>query len=259
MAVARGIRTDYLDAMPRRTKYEPPHASAAVTLKALLAEAGREPLEEKQFDLLRPSYSSGGKDDVRVFYAGDSGLLGRPCVSIVGTRNVSDLGYRRASRLARELAAKGFVTVSGLARGVDTAALTGAMDVGGKVVAVIGTPLTKAYPAENAELQEDIWRSHLLVSPFAPGDAIFKSNFPKRNRVMAAVSDATVIIEASDTSGTLHQAAECQKLGRWLFIARSVVDNPALSWPNKFLSSDKASKCVTLDSVDDIVSRIPAR
>jgi hypothetical protein len=71
---------------------------------------------------------------------------------------------------------------------------------GGRTVAVIGTPLSKAYPAEHAASQERIWREHLLLTPFREGATVFRSNFPIRNRVMAAVSDATVIIEASDTS-----------------------------------------------------------
>jgi predicted Rossmann fold nucleotide-binding protein DprA/Smf involved in DNA uptake len=83
----------------------------------------------------------------------------------------------------------------------------------------------------DVEYQEQIWREHLLISPFPEGRLVFRSNFPQRNRVMAALSDATVIIEAYDTSGTLHQAAECQRLGRWLFIARAVADDPSLTWP----------------------------
>jgi DNA processing protein len=120
-------------------------------------------------------------------------------------------------------------------------------------VAVIGTPLSKAYPIENAALQETIYREHLLISPFAEGQAIFKSNFPARNRVMAAISDATVIIEASDTSGTLHQAAECTRLKRWLFIPQPVVEDPSIKWPAKFLSYERA---VTLTHVSDILERI---
>jgi DNA processing protein len=85
------------------------------------------------------------------------------------------------------------IVVSGLAAGIDTAALGGAIQHHGRVTAVIGTPLSKAYPAANGQLQERIWREHLLLSPFAEGEAVFRSNFPKRNRVMAAVSDATVL------------------------------------------------------------------
>jgi DNA processing protein len=143
--------------------------------------------------------------------------------------------------------------VSGLAKGVDRAAHEGALAAGGKTVAVIGTPLSKAYPIENAHLQEQIYREHLLISPFAEGEAVYKSNFPARNRVMAALSDATAIIEASDTSGTLHQAAECTRLKRWLFISQAIVDDPTVTWPAKFLSYERA---VVLTKVSDITERI---
>jgi DNA processing protein len=191
--------------------------------------------------------------DVRVFYSGDIALLSRKCVSIVGTREVSEAGWLRAARLARELESSGITVVSGLAKGVDTAALTTAMKSGGHVAAVIGTPLSKAYPAENAHLQEEIWRHHLLVTPFAEGEPTYRSNFPRRNRVMAALSDATVIVEASDTSGTLHQAAECQRLGRWLFIMKSVADDPGLKWPASFLGKPNTA---VLKATSDILDAL---
>jgi DNA processing protein len=166
-------------------------------------------------------------------------------VAIVGTRDVSDLGARRARRLARELVAADMVIASGLAKGVDTEALTAAISAGGRVVAVIGTPIDRAYPVENERVQEEIYRNHLLISQFHPGDRVFPSNFPERNKTMAAVSDATVIIEASDTSGTLHQAAECVRLGRWLFIANAVIED-GLQWPAKF--SEYPKVCILRDS-----------
>lgn len=174
-----------------------------------------------------------GKGSV-LWYAGDIGLTEKKCVSIVGTRKVSPEGAARARRLAKELARADVVVVSGLARGVDTEALGAAIGEGGHVIAVIGTPLDKAYPAENKRLQEKIYSEHLLISQFASGQRVFPSNFPERNKLMAAMSGATVIIEAGETSGTLHQAAECVRLNRWLFITKSVLDNPALQWPAKF-------------------------
>jgi DNA processing protein len=156
--------------------------------------------------------------------------------------------------LSRELVEAGFVVVSGLALGVDTAAHAAAIEAGGSTIGVIGTPLDRAYPAENAGLQEDIYRHHLLISPFARGERTFKSSFPKRNRVMAAVTDATVIMEASDTSGSLHQAAECVRLGRWLFIAKSVVDNPDVTWPAKFLRA--GGKTAILTATGDLVREV---
>jgi len=146
--------------------------------------------------------------------------------------------------------------VSGLARGIDTHAIAAALEAGGRVIAVIGTPLDKAYPAENARLQERIYREHLLISPFAPGARIHRGNFPARNRLMAALSDATVIIEARDTSGTRHQAAECVRLRRWLFIARSIVDDSRLKWPTGFLGKPRVR---VLTSSADVLEILRAR
>jgi DNA processing protein len=240
-------------AMPRRARYLPPTDVGETTLNELLADTGRRVLDERQSDFLRSDGVKGGKGDVRIFYAGDISLLGKQCVSIVGTREVSEDGWLRATRLARELAQSGIVIVSGLAKGVDTAALTSAISAGGRTIGVIGTPLSKAYPIENHELQETIWRDHLLMTPFGPGETVWKTNFPKRNRVMAAVSEATVIVEASDTSGTLHQAAECQRLGRWLFIMKSVAEDRTLKWPSSFLGKDKAA---ILEDTQDIINAI---
>ena len=245
--------------MPRRTppqgsaprhSYRAPSNIFSVPLKALLARTGRDPMTEKQFDLLRAPTST---DDVEVFYSGDLSLLSSPCVSIVGARDASEEGLRRAGRLAKELVAAGVVVVSGLAKGIDHAAHTSALKCDGRTIAVVGTPLDKAYPAENATLQEKIYRDNLLISPFRVGEKTFKGSFPKRNRVMAAISDATVIVEASDTSGTLHQAAECGKLNRWLFIAKSVVDNKNLTWPKKFISQERVE---ILSETSDIIYKL---
>jgi DNA processing protein len=145
------------------------------------------------------------------------------------------------------------VVVSGLARGVDTEALNSAIQVGGKVIAVIGTPIDRAYPAENKRLQEKIYRDHLLVSQFPPSSRVFPSNFPERNKVMAALSDGTAIVEAGESSGTLHQAAECLRLGRWLFIAQSVAKNPVLHWPTKFIGLPRVR---VLTSTEDILEAL---
>ena len=232
--------------------YVPPTSKRDVSLPALLKRIGRAKLEDRQMDFLRDA-SSGG--EATVFYSGDLSILNAVAVSIVGTREVSDSGWQRASQLARDLAKIGTTVVSGLAKGVDTAALTSAISNGGRVVAVIGTPLSKAYPAENAELQQQIYVQHLLMSPFKEGERVFKSNFPARNRVMAAISDATVIIEASDTSGTLHQAAECVRLGRWLFIAKSVVEDKKLTWPQKFLGQPNVKILSSAADVTDAIGR----
>jgi DNA protecting protein DprA len=251
MALTASERTADGPASPRgHSGYTPPRDHHTYRLSDLLSRIGRPGLEPRQLNLLREAASG---REATAFYSGDLDLLEAPTVSIVGTREVSEAGWKRASQLARELAKNGVTVVSGLAKGVDTAALTSAMTSGGKVAAVIGTPLDKAYPAENAELQQQIYAHHLLMSPFKEGERVYKSNFPVRNRVMAAISDATVIIEASDTSGTLHQAAECVRLGRWLFIAKSVVDDPALTWPKRFVGQPKVGVLTSSSEIIDAI------
>jgi DNA processing protein len=196
------------------------------------------------------------QSDSTLWCVGDISLLQKKCVAVVGTREASKEGAARSRRLARELAAAGVVIVSGLAKGVDTEALSAAIEAKGQVVAVIGTPIDKAYPAENARLQERIYRDHLLISQFAIGERVYRSNFPDRNKLMAAVSDATVIVEAGDTSGTLHQASECVRLERWLLIAKSVADDPSLQWPSRFLGKPKVD---TLTSTEDVLRAIQNR
>lgn len=233
----------------RGSRYTPPSDYETVQLRDILADRGGAPIEAKQIDFLK----AGPQESYPVYCAGDLAALNSPAVAIVGTRRVSREGAARARRLAKELAQNGVSVVSGLAKGVDTEALTSAMKHGGRVAAVIGTPLDKAYPAENKRLQEEIYENHLLVSQFKHGMRTYPSHFPERNRLMAAVSDATVVIEASDSSGTLHQSAECQRFGRWLFITRAVAEDPNLSWPAKFLSYEK---CVVLKDIDDVLSRV---
>jgi DNA processing protein len=188
-----------------------------------------------------------------IYYAGDISLVRRRAVAVIGTRDVSEIGRKRANRFARELVEAGIVVVSGLAAGVDAQALGAAMLAGGDVIAVVGTPLDKAYPAQNGELQEQIYRDHLLISQFPLGERTFQSHFPARNRTMAAIADASVIIEAGETSGTLHQATECVRLGRWLGISRSVVEDPRLTWPAKFIGY---KKCVVLESTAELLARV---
>jgi DNA processing protein len=156
-------------------------------------------------------------------------------VSIVGARKASEEGRRRARKLAVALANEGVVVVSGLALGIDTAAHTGAIVAGGKTIGVLGTPLDKFYPRENRELQEQIMREHLAVSQFPVGSNVHQGNFPTRNRVMALIADATVIVEASDSSGSISQGWEALRLGRLLYIMKSVMQAPGLTWPAAML------------------------
>ncbi len=220
----------------RGARYVPPAEWRTIPVAMLLQNVSAFSFESGRGLVVTEATASSTKlPFTEAYAAGDVTILRSPRVAVVGARKVTPKGAERARKLARELSAAGVVVVSGLAEGVDTHAHAGAIESGGRTVAVIGTPLEKAYPAGNARLQELIYREHLLISPFAPGSRTFAGSFPQRNKLMATMTDATVIIEASDTSGTLHQAAECQRLGRLLFIARSAVDDPRVSWPSRFI------------------------
>lgn len=193
----------------------------------------------------------------RLYLRGDRGLLEHgPRVSIVGSRAATPEGLKRARYLARALVQHDMIVVSGLAAGIDTAAHEAAIEAGGRTIAVLGTPLDQSYPRENAELQERIAREHVLVSQFASGVPVTPKNFPMRNRTMALLTDATVIVEAGEKSGTLHQGWEALRLGRQLFLMESVAHDPALSWPREMIHY--GAQVLTRESLDTALSELPA-
>lgn len=185
-------------------------------------------------------------------------FLSGPRVSIVGSRTASSAGLLRASRLARELITRAnTVIVSGLAKGIDAAAHKSAIDNKGRTIAVIGTPLDKSYPAENRELQSFIARKHLLISQFPIGTYTGKQSFPMRNRTMALLSDATVIIEAGESSGTVSQAWEALRLGRPLFLAKSFVDTSDYQWIKDVMTY--GAEVLDDDNLDLFIDSLPSR
>lgn len=170
----------------------------------------------------------------QLFYAGDLSLIeAGPRVSIVGSRKASRHGLNNARGLAAWLVRHGAVVVSGLAEGIDAAAHSGAMDAGGKTIGVIGTPLDKSYPARNRALQSRLMKEHLVLSQFPTDSPVQPKNFPIRNRTMALITHATIIVEAADKSGSLHQGWEALRLGRPLFVPERLMNDPTLSWPKE--------------------------
>jgi DNA processing protein len=190
-----------------------------------------------------------------LFFAGERGLLRQPRVSVVGSREASDDGRKRAARLARELSAAGVVVVSGLAEGIDTAAHIGAIEAGGRTIAVLGNPLSVYFPRQNRKLQDTIIQEHLALSQFPEGVPARAQNYPLRNRIMALVSQATVIVEASERSGTVSQGWEAIRLGRPLYLMRSLVEAPNIAWAKLML--DYGAEI--LDSTDNLLAELPPR
>lgn len=189
-----------------------------------------------------PARLRDAKDPVEVLYfLGSWELAEAPRrVAVVGTRNVSESGAARTRRLVRELVRHDYTVVSGLAQGVDTIAHTTAIECGGRTIAVIGTPISEVYPRENAELQRRIAEDYLLISQVpvlrykSQGPQWNKLFFPERNKTMSALSDATIIVEAGETSGTLIQARAALQQGRKLLILDSNFQNSKLTWPAKY-------------------------
>jgi len=149
--------------------------------------------------------------------AGEVGLLDRPAVAVVGARACSSYGASVARTFGRELAAAGLVVVSGLARGVDGEAHRGALDAGAATVAVLGCGVDRDYPAAHAALARRICLDGLIVSEYAPGVEPAPWRFPARNRIIAGLAQATVVVEARERSGALITADLALEEGREVF------------------------------------------
>jgi DNA processing protein len=189
-----------------------------------------------------------------LFVAGHADWLRQqPKVAVVGARKASPDGLRRAAKLARILVEHRVIVVSGLAEGIDAAAHTAAIEAGGRTVAVIGTPLSDAYPARHRALQERLMRDHLVVSQFPEGAPTTRKNFPLRNRTMALICDASVIVEAGDGSGSLSQGWEALRLGRPLFLMASILEQQGLSWPRTMLDYG----AMVLGQPEDLLAQLP--
>ena len=193
-----------------------------------------------------------------LWVAGDRSIFseGR-IVSVVGSRRPSPEGVLRTRRLVSELVKRDIAVLSGLALGVDTVAHVTAMQCGGRTVAVLGTPLDQATPRTNARLQESIINDHVAVSQFAPGTAVQKWFFASRNRTMALLSPATVIVEAHERSGTQHQGWEAIRLGRPLYFLKSAVYSTHVEWIHEQLKS--GAEILGDDNVTDVLDAIPTR
>ncbi|MFA5908528.1 MAG: DNA-processing protein DprA [Vicinamibacterales bacterium] len=145
---------------------------------------------------------------------GDVSICDKTVVAIVGARAASREGVAAAESIAGDLARAGIVIASGLARGVDSAAHTGALDAGGTTIAVLGTGIDRVYPSENEELFERIASHGLLMTEFPPGAPPEVFHFPRRNRIISGLSRAVLVVEAAEKSGSLITARHAADQGR---------------------------------------------
>jgi DNA processing protein len=174
-------------------------------------------------------------------------------LAIVGSRRPSPYGLAVAEQLASELAARGVTIVSGLARGIDTAAHRGALAAGGRTLAVLGCGLDVVYPPENAVLARTIEARGALVSQFAPGVPALAGHFPARNRTLAGLALGVVVVEAAERSGALITAGFAGDLGRETFAVPGRITSPTSAGANRLIQD--GAKLVTC--WQDIVSELP--
>jgi DNA processing protein len=167
--------------------------------------------------------------------AADPEILARPAVAIVGARACSPYGAQVARMLGRELAAAGVVVVSGLARGIDGEAHRGALDAGGLTIAVLGCGIDRDYPAAHAELARRICERGLVVSEYEPDVEPAPWRFPARNRIIAGLTSATVIVEARERSGALITADFALEDGREVFAVPGEITGALSTGTNRLL------------------------
>jgi DNA processing protein len=172
-------------------------------------------------------------------------------VAIVGTRAASQHGLTQADQIARSVVDANYVVVSGLAAGIDTAAHQGALDAGGRTIAVIGTGLRETFPKKNAALQARLGEESAVVSQFWPGQGPRRWTFPQRNAVMSGFARATVVVEASGTSGARMQARLALEHGRPVFLLRSLLEH---TWARTY-AEDRPSTYV-VETGEEIVATL---
>lgn len=156
-------------------------------------------------------------------------------VAIVGTREASAYGERTATRLARAAVRAGLVVVSGLARGVDAAAHRAAIEARGRTVAVMGPGVDVPYPAGHRQLHTLVQDNGVVVSEMEPGTKAFPGCFPRRNRIIAALSAVTVVVEAGFKSGAINTASQALELGRVVAAVPGPIDDPRAAGSNQLI------------------------
>jgi DNA processing protein len=188
---------------------------------------------------------------------GDATLLARPGIAVVGTRHPSPYGLGMAEMLARDLAHRRLTIVSGMARGVDSAAHKGALDAGGKTVAVWGTGIDVVYPKENKKLAERIVESGgTIVSEFALGTFPAPQNFPLRNRILSGMSVGVLVVEAGEYSGTRITARCAMEQNRDVYAVPGNVTNKNAWGPNTLIKQGAKLTATWEDVWEDLPSTV---
>ena len=175
------------------------------------------------------------------------------CVAIVGTRNLSHYGHKRAREISSMLAKNGYTIVSGLARGTDTEAHCGALDVGGRTIAILAGHIEDIFPKENTKLSSDILESGAILSEISTFEKTHKGRFIERNRLTSGISECVIVIESNGSGGTLHQVNLAIQQYREVFVLKPLeTDDEAFNGYKKFIKLG----AIPFDSVDTILETL---
>jgi len=188
-----------------------------------------------------------------LYVRGDVSVLNQPSISIVGTRRPTLYGTQMAERLGREIAARGVVVVSGMARGIDAIAHQGAMTVNGRAIGVLGTGVNVCYPKENKKLYEKVLERGAIMSEFPLGTHPAPENFPIRNRIVAGMPLGVVVVEGAQYSGSLITARLAMEFGREVFGVPGNVTQAVSFAPNQLIR--QGAKLVT--NGEDVIEDLP--
>ena len=188
-----------------------------------------------------------------LYVRGDASILNAPSISIVGTRRPTVYGTQVAERMGRELAKRGLVIVSGLARGVDALAHAGTTAVGGRAIGVLGTGIDVCYPKENKKLFEKVLEKGAIISELPTGSHPAPENFPVRNRIIAGMPLGVLIVEGKQYSGSLITARLAMEFGREVFGVPGNVTQEMSFAPNQLIK--QGAKLVT--SAEDVIEELP--
>lgn len=174
-------------------------------------------------------------------------------IAIVGSRRETRYGREQAHAIAQELAKNGVAVISGLARGIDTAAHQGALDAGGRTLAILGSGIKQVYPGENAGLAEKlIEKGGALISEFAPNAEPLAYRFPQRNRLVSGLSHGVLLVEAREKSGTLITVGHALTQGREVFAMPGPVDAPGSAVPHRLLREGARLATCAQDILEDM-------
>jgi DNA processing protein len=218
---------------------------------AIAADHGIDVLTEASGDYPRPLRQIHDPPGV-LFRRGKPVSQDEMAVAIVGTRHATRYGLAQAERLAGSLARTGFTVVSGLARGIDAAAHRGALDAGGRTIAVLASGLLEIYPPEHEKLADDVAAAGYLLSESPPRMIPLSGAFPQRNRIISGLSVGTIVVEAPDRSGALITARHAYEQGREVFAVPGPVDS-RMSRGCHALIKDGAK---LVESIDDILAEL---